>query len=59
MHSLGGQDGSRAANFHGIIWNVEVLGTEKASVWNRDAEGLHIFTEKRSSARENDKIESR
>ena len=50
IHSLGEQDASKAANFHGIIRKVEVLGTEEAPVWSRDAEGLHIFTEKKSSA---------
>ena len=50
IHSLGEQDASRAANFHGIIRKVEVLGAEEAPVWRRDAEGLHIFTEKKSSA---------
>jgi len=39
--SLGEQDASRQANFHGIIQNVEVLGGE-VSQWYRDAEGLHI-----------------
>ena len=50
IHSLGEQDASKAANFHGIIRKVEVLGTEEAPIWSRDAEGLHIFTEKKSSA---------
>jgi alpha-L-fucosidase len=42
IHSLGEQDASRQANFHGIIRDVETLGTEERPVWSRDGEGLHI-----------------
>lgn len=42
--SLGEQDASRQANFHGIIRSVAALGGDgrDALVWHRDAEGLHI-----------------
>lgn len=40
--SLGEQDASRQANFHGIIRDVEVLGESGKPQWSRDAEGLHI-----------------
>ena len=42
--SLGEQDASRQANFHGIIRSVAALGEagEEALTWRRDAEGLHI-----------------
>ena len=46
--SLGEQDASRQANFHGIIRAVEVLGCKDAPLWHRDAEGLHISTGIRS-----------
>ena len=42
--SLGEQDASKQANFHGIIRNVEVLGTDEAPQWFRDADGLHVKT---------------
>ena len=48
IESLGEQDASRQANFHGIIRDVRVLGAEEAPVWNRDAQGLHIRTGFRS-----------
>ncbi|MGN0779185.1 MAG: alpha-L-fucosidase [Aristaeellaceae bacterium] len=40
--SLGKQDASRQANFHGIIRDVQVLGCDGAPTWHRDAEGLHL-----------------
>lgn len=42
IRSLGIQDASRQANFHGIIRNVEVLGCGESPEWSRDEEGLHI-----------------
>lgn len=42
IRSLGVQDASRQANFHGIIRNVEVLGCAETPEWSRDEEGLHI-----------------
>lgn len=47
--TLGEQDASRQANFHGIIRSVEVLGGEKAAQWSRDEQGLHIKSGIRSS----------
>lgn len=46
--SLGEQDASRQANFHGIIRSVAVLGQEGAPVWNREADGLHIRCDRKS-----------
>ena len=46
--SLGEQDASRLANFHGIIRNVAVLGSSTPVAWTRDAEGLHIRTDYQS-----------
>ena len=43
--SLGEQDASKQANFHGIIKSVEVLGTDEAPQWFRDADGLHVRTD--------------
>lgn len=42
IHSLGEQDASRQANFHGIIKGVETLGTTEKTQWRRDSQGLHI-----------------
>lgn len=42
IRSLGIQDASRQANFHGIIRDVEVLGCGEKPQWSRDQEGLHI-----------------
>lgn len=47
--SLGEQDASRQANFHGIIRSIEVLGEEEKPEWSRDEEGVHI----RSRVRKN------
>ena len=46
--SLGEQDASRQANFHGIIKDIEVLGYDKKPTWNRTEEGLLLETEMRS-----------
>lgn len=48
VRSLGEQDASRQANFHGIIGDVRVLGADEPPAWSRDAEGLHIHTGFRS-----------
>lgn len=42
IRSLGEQDASRQANFHGIIKNVETLGATERTEWRRDGQGLHI-----------------
>ena len=42
--SLGEQDASKQANFHGIITNIEVLGSDESPKWSRNEEGLHIQT---------------
>lgn len=42
IRSLGEQDASRQANFHGIIKNVETLGATEKTEWRRDPQGLHI-----------------
>ncbi|MBR2058446.1 MAG: alpha-L-fucosidase [Fibrobacter sp.] len=46
--SLGEQDASKQANFHGIIRNVEILGCSEAPEWHRDANGLHVRTSLRT-----------
>lgn len=40
--SLGEQDASRQANFHGLIESIEVLGDSEKPEWSRDEKGLHI-----------------
>lgn len=50
IRSLGIQDASRQANFHGIITDMEVLGCEEKPAWNRDEEGLHITSAFRSDS---------
>ena len=47
--SLGEQDASRQANFHGIIRSIKVLGEEEKPEWSRDEEGVHV----RSRVRKN------
>ncbi len=42
LKSLGVQDASRQANFHGIVLDVDVLGFDEKPEWVRDEEGLHI-----------------
>ena len=46
--SLGEQDASRQANFHGIIKDIEVLGWDKKPTWTRTEEGLLLETEIKS-----------
>ena len=48
VRSLGIQDASKQANFHGIVQSVEVLGCEEKPEFFRDGEGLHIRTSFRS-----------
>ena len=48
IRSLGEQDASKVANFHGIIKEIEVLGSDEKPEWNRDEEGLHIRSSFRS-----------
>lgn len=48
IQSLGEQDASKQANFHGIIQNVELLGCEEAPIWKRDEKGLSLETSMRS-----------
>lgn len=43
--SLGEQDASKRAHFHGIIKSVEVLGTDVLPKWTRSTDGLHIHTD--------------
>lgn len=43
--SLGEQDASKRAHFHGIIKSVEVLGTDVLPKWTRSVDGLHIHTD--------------
>lgn len=42
IRSLGEQDASRQANFHGLIESVQVLGSDETPAWHRDEQGLHI-----------------
>lgn len=46
--SLGEQDASRQANFHGIIREVRALGSDAPVEWSRDGQGLHLKTALRS-----------
>lgn len=48
IQSLGIQDASKQANFHGIIKNVEVLGSDLQPTWVRDEEGLKIQSDYQS-----------
>lgn len=48
VKSLAEQDASRESNFHGIIEQMEVLGSSALADWFRDEEGLHIHTNFRS-----------
>ena len=45
IKSLGIQDASKQANFHGVINSVQVLGSTDAAQWSRDEEGLKIHTD--------------
>lgn len=40
--TLAVQDASKKANFHGIIRDISVLGSDERPVWSRDETGLHI-----------------
>lgn len=46
--SLGEQDASKQANFHGIIRSVEALENGGSLEWRRDEQGLHIKYDSRS-----------
>ena len=46
--SLGHQDASRKANFHGIIRNVKLLGSDIPVTWSRDEAGLHLHADVRT-----------
>ncbi|MCI8624298.1 MAG: alpha-L-fucosidase [Provencibacterium sp.] len=48
IRSLGKQDASKQANFHGIIRDAEVLGSREKPVWTRTEEGLRLETSMRS-----------
>lgn len=48
IQSLGEQDASKEANFHGIIKGVELLGEKEPLAWTRDTQGLHIHCDKNS-----------
>ena len=48
VKSLGIRDASRVANFSGIIKKVEILGSDREPVWERDEEGLQISSDIRS-----------
>ena len=49
VQSLGELDASRQANFHGIIRDIRLLGTDGTVQWTRDGEGLHLHTPVRPS----------
>lgn len=42
IRALGEKDASKQANFHGIIQDIRVLGTDEVPVWERGEEGLRI-----------------
>lgn len=46
--SLGEQDASKQANFHGIIRSVEALESGGSLEWSRDEQGLHIKYDSKS-----------
>ena len=48
VQSLGEQDASRQANFHGLIRDVRALGSDAPVQWSRDAQGLRLQTTLRS-----------
>ena len=45
IRSLRMQAHTAGTVFHGLVGRVEVLGTDAAPEWTRDAEGLHIRTD--------------
>ena len=49
VRALGELDASRKANFHGIIRDVRLLGSDAAVAWSRDGEGLHLHVPARSA----------
>ena len=48
VHALGELDASRQANFHGIIRDVRLLGSDAGVQWFRDEAGLHLGVSVRS-----------
>ncbi len=48
VRSLGEQDASRQANFHGIIRDIELLGCSEKPRWSRDEAGLRLETPMKS-----------
>lgn len=46
--ALGIQDASHKANFHGIIHDVQVLGSDEKPTYTRNEQGLHLHTEYKS-----------
>ena len=50
IHALGEEKNEHQTNFHGIIENVRVLGTEKPPVWNREGDALVVQTDYQSDA---------
>lgn len=46
--SLGTQDASHKPNFHGIITDIELLGSDEKVEFYRDEEGLHLHTDMKS-----------
>jgi len=49
VRALGELDASRKANFHGIIRDVRLLGSDAAVAWSRDGAGLHLHVPARSA----------
>lgn len=45
IQSLGEQDASKLANFHGIIRDIEVLGSAVKPTWERSEKGLSLHTD--------------
>ena len=50
IKSLGIQDASKQANFHGVVKSVQVLGATDEAKWSRDEDGLKIQTTYQSKA---------
>lgn len=42
IRSLRMQEHTAGSVFHGVVENVQMLGSDAAPVWTRDAEGLHV-----------------
>lgn len=49
VKSLALSENPEAALFHGIIDRVTILGCDKEIKWNRDKNGLHLFSEYKGS----------